>query len=78
MCLALYPQAGSERAGGINSVEQCWEEKCCLCLQRSFSPPLEIRRTWLAPGASQAWLSGTVGTTGMALKIFHYAKSWLN
>lgn len=39
MCLALYPQAGSERAGGINPVEQCWEEKCCLCLQRSFSPP---------------------------------------
>lgn len=30
----------------INPVEQCWEEKCHPYLQRSFSPPLEIR-TWL-------------------------------
>lgn len=49
MCLVLYPQLGSDGAGGINPVEQCWEEKCHPCLQRSFSPPLEIR-TWLAVG----------------------------
>lgn len=29
-------------------MEQCWEKKCSPYLQRSFSPPLEIRRTQLA------------------------------